>query len=121
MYSSSGTTFTYSLWYFLGSVDFTATEALVLFGLGAMCGVLIIFGAVLQHSGKKSKVKNGSIVVLLATTVGVPSTYFGMLIGGVLSMIGAYSGLTWKQGTGGRPVSKPRKICSPDGGVGSGP
>jgi hypothetical protein len=96
MYSNAGTTFTYTLWYFIGSTDFTAAEALVLFVIGVACGILIIFGAVLQHSGQKSKVKNGSIIVLIASIVGVPSTYFGMLIGGILSITGAYIGLTWK-------------------------
>jgi hypothetical protein len=98
MYSGSGTTFNYTLWYFFGSVDFTAAEALVLFVIGVICGVLIIFGAVLQYSGQESNVRNGSILVLLATIVGVPSTYFGMLIGGILSITGAYAGLTWKPG-----------------------
>jgi len=103
MYSNSGLTFTYSLWYVIGFADFTAVEALVLFVMGVACGVLIISGGVLQHSGQKSKVKNGSIVVLIATIVGVPSTYFGMLIGGILSVVGAYVGLTWKP----RDVAKP--------------
>jgi len=103
MYSNSGLTFTYSLWYVVGFADFTAVEALVLFVIGVACGVLIIFGAVLQHSGQQLKVKNGSIIVIIATIVGVPSTYFGMLIGGILSVVGAYVGLTWRQ----RDVAKP--------------
>jgi hypothetical protein len=96
MYSNAGTTFTYSLWYFVGSVDFTAMEALVLFVIGVVCGLLIVFGAVLQYSGQKSRVRNGSIIALIATIVGVPASYFGMFVGGILSIIGAYLGLTWK-------------------------
>jgi len=96
MYSNSGLTFTYSLWYVIGFVDFTAAEALVLFVIGVACGIMIITGALLQHSGQGSKVKNGSIIVLIATIVGIPGTYFGMLIGGILSVIGAYLGFTWR-------------------------
>ena len=103
MYSNAGTTFAYSLWYFIGSIDFTAVEALVLFVVGVVCGVVIVLGAVLQYSGQGPKVKKGSIVVLIATLVGVPSTYFGMFLGGILSIMGAYVGLTWK----------PRDLTSP--------
>jgi len=95
MYSNSGTTFTYSIWYVFGSVDFTAVEALYLFVIGVGCAILIVIGGVLQYSGQKSKVRIGSIIVLIATIVGVPTTLFGMFIGGVLSTLGAYMGLTW--------------------------
>jgi len=104
MYSSSGLTFTYSLWYVIGFADFTAAEALVLFVIGVASGALIISGAVLQHSGQRLKVRNGSIVVLISTIVGVPATYFGMLIGGILSVTGAYLGLTWKPGQAAAPA-----------------
>jgi len=100
MYSNSGLTFTYSLWYIIGFADFTAVEALVLFVIGVACGIMIIIGAALQHSGQMPKVRNGSIIVLIATIVGVPATYFGMLIGGILSVIGAYLGLVWKPRSG---------------------
>jgi len=98
MYSNAGTTFTYSLWYILGSVDFTATFALFMFVIGVVCATLVTIGAVLQYSGQKSKVRNGSIMVLIATIVGIPTTYFGMLIGGILSMVGAYLGFSWNPG-----------------------
>jgi hypothetical protein len=103
MYSNSGLTFTYSLWYIVGFVDFTAVEALILFVIGVACGIVIILGAVLQHSGQRLKVKNGSIIVLIATIVGVPATYFGMLIGGILSATGVYFGLTWRPRDGAMP------------------
>ena len=103
MYSNSGTTFNYSVWYFVGSLNFTAAEALALFVTGVVCGLLTIFGAVLQYSGRKSRVKSGSIIVLAATVVAIPSTYFGMFLGGILATYGAYVGLTWKPRIGATP------------------
>jgi len=50
----------------------------------------------MQYSGARSKVKVGSILVLLATVIGIPATSFGWLIGGILSTLGAYMGLGWK-------------------------
>jgi len=100
MYSNSGLTFTYSLWYVIGFLDFTAVEALFLFVIGIGCAVLIILGALLQHSGQRLKARNGSIIVLVATIVGAPASSFGMLIGGILSVIGAYLGLTWRPRAG---------------------
>jgi len=73
--------------------------------MGVACGVLIISGAVLQHSGQRLKVGNGSAIVVIATIVGAPAIYFGMLIGGILSVIGAYLGLTWKPRGGATPQS----------------
>jgi len=96
MYSNSGLTFTYWLWYIAGFAEIAAVEALVLFVVGVACGAMIISGAILQYSGLKPKVRNGSTIVLIATILGIPGSYFGMLIGGILSVIGAYLGLTWK-------------------------
>jgi len=104
MYSNSGTTFNYSVWYFIGSTNFTAVEALILFVIGVICGGLVIFGAVLQYSGQESNVRRGSVLVLVATIAGAPSTYFGILFGGILSLVGAYVGLTWKPRMGRNPI-----------------
>ena len=96
MYANSGTTFTYNL---LGDLlGFTAVEALGLFILGGLCGTLIIAGAFMQRSGQKSKVRSGSIMLLVAAVVAAPWTGFGLLIGGILSICGGYLGLTWKTG-----------------------
>ena len=103
MYSNSGTTFNYSVWYLLGSLNFTAVQALALFAIGVVCGFLTIFGAVLQYSGRKSRVKSGSIVVLAATVVAIPSTYFGMILGGILATYGGYIGVKWEPGSGATP------------------
>jgi hypothetical protein len=95
LYSETGgASFTYWL---LGDLfSFTAAEALALFIIGAICGVLIIVGAVLQFSGKKARVRIGSLLVVVASIIGAPSTYFGMIIGGFLSVVGAALGFGWK-------------------------
>jgi hypothetical protein len=93
LYSTLGPGFVYSS---LGLGDMASGEAIVFFIIGAICGTLIIVGAVLQHSGEKSRVRRGSILVLIASIVGIPSTYFGMFIGGILSVVGAAQGLAWK-------------------------
>jgi len=103
MYANTGTTFNYSAWYLVGSLNFTAVQALALFAIGVVCGFLTIFGAVLQYSGRKSRVKTGSIVVLAATVVAIPSTYFGMILGGILATYGAYVGLKWEPGRAATP------------------
>lgn len=93
MLSTVGGGFNYQLFVF---VNMTAGAALLLFVLGAICGILIIIGSVLQYSGEKSRVRTGSILVLVASIVGIPSTFFGLVIGGVLSVAGATLGFTWK-------------------------
>jgi hypothetical protein len=96
MYYNSGMTFTWSWWYVMGSVHFTALEALILFVIGAACGISILVGATLQYSSEEPRVRKGSLVVLVATILGIPTTYFGMIIGGLLSIIGAVQGISWK-------------------------
>jgi hypothetical protein len=78
----------------LGSVPSGA--ALPLFVIGVGCGIMILVGAVLQLSGKKLNVKAGSIIIIAASLVGVPSTFFGMIFGGLLSVVGSALGLSWK-------------------------
>src|SRR5712692_2230264 len=93
LHSTVGGGFNYELFNF---VNMTAGAAILLFVLGAICGISIIIGAVLQYSGEKSRVRVGSILVLVASIVGIPSTFFGLIIGGILSVVGAALGLTWK-------------------------
>ena len=78
----------------LGSVP--SAEAMVLFILGAFCGISIIAGAALQYSGGRRKVRLGSIVVLIASIVSIPTTFFGGMFGGVLSIVGVALGFAWK-------------------------
>jgi hypothetical protein len=79
-----------------GFPQMTSGEAIIFFVVGAVLGVLTIVGAVLQYSGKKSRVKTGSILVLVFSLAGIPFSFFGMIIGGTLSVVGAILGLTWK-------------------------
>jgi hypothetical protein len=93
LYSTAGAGFAYSS---LVLGDIPSGEAIVFFIVGSLCGISIIAGAILQFSGKKSRVRIGSILALLALVIGIPTTFFGMVIGGILSVIGVALGLTWK-------------------------
>ncbi len=92
LYSEVGAGFSYST---LGLGDIASGEAIVSFILEAVCGVLIVAGAAIVYQGKSSRVRVGSVLVLTASIVTVPM-WFGMIIGGVLSSVGAALGLTWK-------------------------
>jgi len=96
MYSTNGTAFGYSQWLVLVSINLSATEGLVLLFVGLACAIVILVGGAMQYSGKKSKVKDGSILVLIGTIIGIPTTSFGWLLGGLMSTLGAYLGFGWK-------------------------
>jgi len=96
MYSTNGTAFGYSQWLVVVSIDLTATEGLILLFVGVACAIIILIGGAMQYSGKNSKVRNGSILVLIGTIIGIPTTSFGWLLGGLMSTLGAYLGFGWK-------------------------
>jgi hypothetical protein len=80
----------------LGLGDVSSGEAIFLFVIGAICGISIMAGAVLQFSGERLKVRAGTVIILVASLIGIPSTYFGMIIGGVLSIVGVALGSAWR-------------------------
>ena len=107
MYSFSGMSFRYSI---LGSMlNVDAGSALALFLVGAACGASIVTGAFLQRTGRKPLVRAGSLVVLGASIIGAPATFFGMIIGGVLSVAGGVKGLTWRPTGAPPPVANDRQ------------
>ena len=64
--------------------------------IGLVSGIVILVGAVMMNSSDKSKVRTGSILVLVFTLVGAAFTIGGFFIGFILALIGAILGLTWK-------------------------
>lgn len=62
-------------------------------GLGLVCGILMILGSVWINSGASPKIKNGSILVLVFSIVGIASS---ALIFFILGLVGSILGLTWK-------------------------
>jgi hypothetical protein len=96
MYSTNGTAFGYSQWLVVASINLTAMEGLVLLFVGVSCAIVILVGGALQYSGKKSRVRDGSTLVLIGTIIGIPTTSFGWLLGGLMSTLGAYLGFGWK-------------------------
>lgn len=66
---------------------------------GLICGILTILGAVWINSGEESKVRNGSILVLIFSILSWFGAAGGFFIGFLLGLIGAILGLTWKPST----------------------
>jgi len=76
--------------------------ASVLVGLGVfglICGILTILGAVWINSGEKSKVRTGSVLVLIFSILSWVGAAGGFVIGFLLGLIGAILGLTWNPST----------------------
>jgi len=67
--------------------------------IGLVSGFIMIFGSIMINSGEKSKVKTGSILVLVFTLIGAIFTFGGFAIGFILALIGSILGLTWKPST----------------------
>jgi hypothetical protein len=85
----------------VGSLGF-GLGASVLVGLGVfglICGILTILGAVWINSGEKSKVRTGSILVLIFSILSWIGAAGGFVIGFLLGLIGAILGLTWNPST----------------------
>jgi hypothetical protein len=64
--------------------------------LGVIFGIIIIIGAVMINSGDPSKVRAGSILVLIFSILSLLTTGGGFLIGFILALIGSILGLVWK-------------------------
>lgn len=78
--------------------------AIALFGLlGLIFGILVIVGAVMMNSGVQSKVKTGSVIVLVFSILSLVTVGGGFLIGFILGLIGSILGLTWKPATAQSP------------------
>jgi hypothetical protein len=64
--------------------------------LGLIWGILVLVGAIMINSGEPSKVRTGSILVLIFSIISWFGAAGGFLIGFLLGLIGAILGLTWK-------------------------
>ncbi len=64
-------------------------------GIGLVSGIIIIVGAAIMNTSDKSKVRMGSILVLVFTLIGAVFTFGGVVIGFILALIGSVLGLTW--------------------------
>ncbi len=65
-------------------------------GIGLVCGIVIIIGAVMMNSSNRSRVRVASVIVLVFTIIGAIFTLGGLVIGFILALIGSILGLTWK-------------------------
>lgn len=82
-----------------------ALVGIILPGVGAMMialgvlaivfGIIVIVGAVMINSGDKSKVRTGSIIVLIFAIISLIGGG-GFIIGFILCLVGSILGLVWK-------------------------
>ncbi|MEM2488164.1 MAG: hypothetical protein QXR44_06185 [Thermoproteota archaeon] len=82
--------------YLIGAVVERAIINLAPFGIGQIIiGILMFIGAVIMNSTSKSRIKRGSILVIIFSIIAI---FFGggFYIGTVLGIIGGIFGLLWK-------------------------
>jgi len=77
--------------------------------LGVIFGIIIIIGAVMINSGDPSRVRTGSILVLIFSILSLLLTGGGFIIGFILALVGGILGLVWKpsEQRGGLPPPPP--------------
>lgn len=64
--------------------------------VGLIFGILILVGATMIYSGEPSKVRIGSILVLIFSILSLLTVGGGFFIGFILGLIGGILGLIWK-------------------------
>lgn len=64
--------------------------------IGLVFGIIIIVGAAMINSGDPSKVRTGSIIVLIFSILSLPLSGGGFIIGFILALVGSILGLVWK-------------------------
>lgn len=75
--------------------------------LGIVWGILVLIGAIMMNSADKSKVRTGSILVLIFSILSWFGAAGGLLIGFLLGLIGSILGLTWNPSRYESPPSPP--------------
>jgi len=64
--------------------------------LGLIFGIIVLVGAIMIYSGERSKVRTGSILVLVFSILNLIFGGGGFFIGFILGLIGGILGLVWK-------------------------
>lgn len=75
--------------------------------LGLVWGIIALVGAIMMNSSDKSKVRTGSILVLVFSIISWFGAFGGFFIGFLLGLIGAILGLTWNPSTPSTPQAAP--------------
>jgi len=68
----------------------------VFLSVGLVSGLLMLVGALRMRSNDKSRVRTGSVLVLVFTLVGALFTAGGLIVGFFLGVAGSIMGLVWK-------------------------
>lgn len=77
-------------------IPFFGAILIVMGILGLISGIIILIGAVMINSGDPSKVRTGSIIVLVFSILSLIFAGGGFIIGFILALIGSILGLVWK-------------------------
>jgi hypothetical protein len=75
--------------------------------LGIVWGILALVGAIMMNSEDKTKVRTGSILVLIFLILSWFGAAGGLIIGFLLGLIGSILGLTWNPSRFESPPSPP--------------
>ncbi len=80
----------------LAGYGFAGMAVAVVGAVGLISGILMVVGAAMMNSSDTSRVRTGSILVLVFLLIGALFTVGGFVIGFVLALVGSILGLTWK-------------------------
>lgn len=83
------------------------TLVLLLMSLGTLSGIVVIVGAMFIHRGSLDSIRNGSILVIIFSLLGLAGLNPLSLIGMVIGLIGGIMGITWKPVGASVPESRP--------------
>lgn len=67
--------------------------------MGVIWGIITLIGAIMMNSTDKSRVRIGSILVLIFSIISWFGSLGGLILGFLLGLIGAILGLTWNPPT----------------------
>ncbi len=66
-------------------------------GIGLFTGILIIIGGLLVNSPSGTRRKIGGALAIIMALIGIINTMAGLVVGFVLTLVGAIVGLTYKE------------------------
>ena len=80
----------------LAGVPGVGVAIAVVGGVGLISGVLMFVGSIMMKTTRTSRVRMGSVLVLVFTIIGAAFTVGGFGVGFILALIGSIMGLVWK-------------------------
>ncbi|MGQ9469234.1 MAG: DUF6114 domain-containing protein [Nitrososphaerales archaeon] len=84
-----------ALFFAIPGLEWLGTSFLIIAVVQIIFGIIILIGAMWINSTDRGKIKNGSIIVLIFSIIGL-LLGAGFFIGPILGLVGGILGLTWK-------------------------